>query len=83
MRLYDGSISKSPSWGSLWMVNGDSPLPIQGIQGASISSRMLSTLVLNSLSLTLGGMPEISRPSPLDYCSFICKTFSLDLDKSI
>ena len=38
--------------------------------GASNPFRILSTLVSNSLSLTLGGMPEISRHSLLKYCSF-------------
>ena len=55
---FDGSISISPSLGFLWMV------------AASISSRMLSSLDSNSLSLTLGGMPKISRHSLLKYCSF-------------
>ena len=66
LRLCDGSISKSLSWGFLKMVSGDNPLPIQGLQRC----QFLSTLVSNSLSLTLGGMPEISRHSLLQYCLF-------------
>ena len=31
--LCDGSISKSPSGGFLWMVSSDSPLPTYGLQG--------------------------------------------------
>ena len=70
LRLCDGSISTSPSWGLLldskWWQSSTNP----GSTGTSISSRIVSTLVSNSLPLTLGGMPEISRHSLLEYCPF-------------
>lgn len=41
-----------------------------GSAGASLPSRMLGTLISNSLSLALGGISEISRHYILEYCKF-------------
>ena len=59
------TILGSPLYGKRWQ-SSTNPRST----GASISSRIVSTLVSNSVSLTLGGMPEISRHSLLEYCSF-------------